>query len=227
MDAMDLQILYEDNHLLVCIKPPGVLSQSNGTDVDDMLSLGKTFLKIKYQKPGNVFLGLVHRLDRNVGGVMVFAKTSKAASRLSSSIRNHEFKKKYMAVIESKMVVGEVASYEDYLEKDEESLKSNLSSQGKKSELTYRVIDSLQMNGKWLSLLEIDLKTGRFHQIRTQFSSRGLPLYGDQKYGGSKQSEPIGLWATYLIFPHPITNQLLEFETIPLNPVFSVFFNRP
>lgn len=223
MHTSDLSILFEDNHLLVCVKPPGILSQSNGTIVEDMLTLGKEYLKAKYLKPGNVFLGLVHRLDRNVGGAMVFAKTSKAASRLSSSIRDHEFHKIYLAIVEGKMTIGENGTYEDYLEKDEDTKKSNLSSKGKKSVLSFAVLDTAQWEGNWLSLLEINLITGRFHQIRTQFSVRGMPLYGDTKYGGSKKNDPIGLWAVSIRFPHPVTKQLLEFVSIPSNAVFSRF----
>jgi len=176
---MKLDILYEDNHIIVVVKPIGILSQADHTDDPDMLSILKVYIKDKYQKPGNVFLGLVHRLDRMVSGVMVFARTSKAASRLSEQVRNHEFNKQYLAVIHGKLESGNTLV--DYLLKDESNntttVVNSTQDNAKYAELSYEVMD---YNNN-LTLVKIDLKTGRAHQIRVQFSSRNYPLYGDKK----------------------------------------------
>ena len=172
------QILYEDNHILVAEKKPNIPSQSDKTGDEDMLTLLKEYLKEKYHKPGNVYLGLVHRLDRVVGGAMVFAKTSKAASRLSESIRNNSFHKDYLAICHGK--VDEDNTFIDYLEKkDDFSTVVTDKNHGKLSELSYKLID---YNPKLdLSLVKIKLKTGRHHQIRVQFASRFHPLLGDNR----------------------------------------------
>lgn len=214
-----LNVLYEDNHIIVVVKPVNVLSQSDITGDDDMLSLIKIYLKEKYQKPGKVYLGLVHRLDRVVGGVMVFAKTSKAASRLSDSIRKNEFHKDYLAICHGK--TKEFATFVDYLEKkDDFSTIVSDEKHGKLSELSYKLVE---YNKKLdLSLVKVELKTGRHHQIRVQFASRGYPLVGDNRYGIDKEKE-IGLFAYKLSFPHPITKEILTFTSIPINKPFNLF----
>lgn len=227
MEKKDLKILFEDNHLMVCLKPPGVLSQADGKDLPDMLTLLKAYVKEKYQKPGNVFIGLIHRLDLNVGGVMVFAKTSKAASRLSESIRGGEFSKKYYAVVNGILSVGDQKRLEDRLEKDEETKTAYLAEKGhgKEAALTYTVLESTSVDGAILSLLEIELHTGRFHQIRIQLASRGFPLYGDQKYGKKlpKGQDNLGLFAYELDFDHPITRDPLQFTAAPEEGIFRKF----
>src|SRR5574344_561045 len=196
----NLEILYEDNHIIIVVKPINVLSQSDKTNDVDMLTLLKKYIKEKYNKPGNVYLGLVHRLDRPVGGVMVFAKTSKAASRLSEQIRTHELKKEYCAVIEGLVPNHDIL--EDKLLKDEKKNMVFVSEKGKDSELEY---DLIKYKDNY-SLVHINLKTGRSHQIRVQFSSRNHPLYGDQKYNkNAKVGEQIALMATSLSFVHPVT----------------------
>lgn len=226
-DFLDLQVLYEDNHVIVCVKPPGVLSQADGLDRQDMLSLIKDYLKVKYNKPGNVYLGLVHRLDFNVGGVMVFAKTSKAASRLSESMRLHDFTKEYYAVVEADIPIGKTDVLIDYIAKDESEKKAFLSdeTQGKLSKLEYEVIDKTLINNKVLSLVKVTLISGRFHQIRLQFSSRNMPLYGDTKYGHRTRDKDreLGLYAYQLSFTHPTTHEPLIFTYKPITPLYQLF----
>lgn len=201
-----IKILYEDNHLLVVVKPVNIPVQSDISGDDNLLDMLKQYIKEKYQKNGNVYLGLVHRLDRPVGGVMVFAKTSKAASRLSNQVRNHDLKKEYHAVI-----VGNINSkgnFIDRLLKDNKNNKVSVNQEGKEARLSYKKI-SFKDN---LSLVKINLETGRSHQIRVQFSHHGYPLYGDQKYNMmAKTGEQIALWATKLTFNHPVTKEEISF----------------
>lgn len=204
-----IDILYEDNHLLVVSKPINVPVQSDISGDEDLLSILKKYLKDKYNKPGNVYLGLVHRLDRPVGGLMVFAKTSKAASRLSKEIRDKKFNKVYYAV-----VVGNIKKSDtlvDKLYKDRTRNISYVSDKGLVSKLSYEKIG--YKDG--LSLVRINLETGRSHQIRVQFSSRSFPLYGDQKYNKKAVKAPIALFAGKLEFVHPTTKEVMSFS-LPL-----------
>lgn len=203
-------ILYEDNHIIVVEKKINIPVQEDDSKDLDLLTIIKQYLKDKYQKPGNVYLGLVHRLDRPVGGVMVFAKTSKAASRLSEQVRTHKINKKYYAIVEGELACE--ATLKDRLLKDKKNNIVRVDKNGKDSELSYRVIS----NHHNLNLVDIDLKTGRSHQIRVQFSSRQNPLYGDQKYNKrAKVGEQIALFAYSLSFYHPITKELMTFK-LPL-----------
>ena len=214
-----LNILYEDNHIIVVVKPINILSQSDITGDDDMLSIIKNYLKEKYQKPGNVYLGLVHRLDRVVGGVMVFAKTSKAASRLSDSIRKNEFHKTYLAICHGKVKKND--TFIDYLEKcDDFKTIVTDKNNGKLSELSYELIDYNE--AKNLSLVKVKLKTGRHHQIRVQFSSRNHPLIGDSRYGVDKEKN-IGLFAYQLSFIHPVKKEEMTFTYLPKSSPFNLF----
>lgn len=215
---MELEVLFEDNHLLVVYKPVGILSQADITGDIDMLTLGKEYIKHRYNKPGEVYLGLVHRLDRMTSGVMVFAKTSKAAMRLSNDIINHNFFKEYICVCEGSIENYDETTLIDYLEKDEKLNKSFISPNGKEAILSYQVIKT--KNNK--SLVRIKLKTGRHHQIRVQFSNIGHPLYGDIKYG-SKFKEDLALQAYKLSFYHPISKELLTFSKISYHGIFSIF----
>ena len=205
-----VKVIYEDNHLLIVEKPINILSQADNTNDIDMVSILKKYLKEKYNKPGNVFIGLIHRLDRPVGGVMVFAKTSKCASRLSEQVRNKTMKKTYKAVIHKVMDKKE-DTLKDYLYKDKKtntvSVVSKNHKEAKEAILSYKTINK----NKEFSLVEIDLKTGRPHQIRVQFSSRNHPLYGDQRYGKSKVGEQIALWSSKLEIIHPTTKEKLVF----------------
>ena len=215
---MDLNILYEDNHVIVAYKPVGILSQKDQTGDLDMLTLLKDYIKRKYKKEGNVYLGLVHRLDRMTSGIMVFARTSKAALRLTNDIIEHNFHKEYLAVLEGTLNVFEETTLINYLSKDEKLKKSFIDPNGKEAELTYQVIN--QKNSK--SLVRIKLKTGRHHQIRVQMSNLGYPLYGDIKYGAKNKGE-LALQAYKLAFHHPITRELLTFQKIDYRGIFNLF----
>ena len=216
---MKIKVLYEDNHILVVEKPVGILSQADATKDDDMVNLLKSYLKEKYQKPGNVYLGLVHRLDRMVGGVMVFAKTSKAARRLSLEVQNHELIKEYRAVINGQMEPLK-GSLKDYLKKDESKNITVIAPDGKEAILDYETLKTVDN----LSLVKINLKTGRSHQIRVQFSSRNHPLVGDSKYGINKAKIPLALFANSLTFTHPVTKKIMKFELpIPQTYPWNIF----
>ena len=211
-----LNVIYEDNHLLVVEKPCNIASQGDETGDKDMITLCKEYLKEKYNKPGNVYVGLVHRLVRPVGGIMVFAKTSKSASRLSESIRSKDFQKTYLAVVFDKENKLESKGYfEDYMIKNEALNKSMVCSKDKHgaklAKLGYEVIKQKDD----LKLVKINLETGRHHQIRVQFASSGYYLYGDQKYGIGPKGEQIALWAYKLTFNHPTKDEVMEFECMP------------
>jgi len=215
-----INIIYEDNHLLVVEKPINMLVQADNTHDKDLLTILKEYLKEKYQKTGNVYLGLVHRLDRPVGGVMVFAKTSKCASRLSKQIREHKLVKEYCAIIMGKLEHNK-GTFKDKLLKDTKNNLSFVSNDGKDSELDYEVVSYKE----GLSLVKINLKTGRHHQIRVQFSSRGYPLYGDHKYNiNCNLKEQLALFASSLTINHPITNESVTFKLpIPKFYPWSIF----
>ena len=212
----DLKVIYEDNHIIAVEKKPNIPSQADKTEDIDMLSIVKNYIKEKYQKPGNVYLGLVHRLDRPVGGIMIFAKTSKAASRLSNEVREKVFKKKYLAVVDGKLDKKEVV-LEDYLYKDERNNISKVVKKEKKNakyaKLEYKVLKYNKI--KDLSLLEINLHTGRHHQIRVQLSNMGHSIFGDQKYGTRGRGKQIALWAYELTIIHPTTKEKMTFTDMP------------
>jgi 23S rRNA pseudouridine1911/1915/1917 synthase len=214
MDNLD--VLYEDNHIIVVVKPVNIPSQGDKTGDIDMLSIIKDYLIKKYNKPGDAYLGLVHRLDRPTGGVMVFAKTSKAASRLSEQVRNHEFKKSYLAIVDGKMEQDK-GTFKDYLLKNEKTNLSKVVPDGTKNAkeaiLDYEVVkynDEINM-----SVVRVNLHTGRHHQIRVQFASRHHSLNGDQKYGTRGRGKQLCLWAYKLSFKHPTTKEELNFENYP------------
>ena len=205
-----INIIYEDNHLLVVEKPINILVQEDNSHDVDLLAILKSDIKKRYNKPGNVYLGLVHRLDRPVGGVMVFAKTSKAASRLSEQVRTHRLKKEYHAI-----VMGKIENKGHLVDKLYKNTSKNMvvvSDKGKEAILDYELVDYKNN----LSLVKIFLKTGRSHQIRVQFSSRNHPLYGDQRYNkDAKVGEQIALFASSLTLEHPITKKTMTFR-LPL-----------
>ncbi len=212
----NIEIIYEDNQIIVVKKQPNIPSQADKTDDIDMLTLVKEYIKEKYNKPGNVYLGLVHRLDRPVGGVMVFAKTSKSASRLSEQVREKIFKKEYLAVVDGKFETRE-GTLENYLYKDERNNISKVVKQDKKNakfaKLDYEVLTYNEV--KNLSLVRINLHTGRHHQIRVQLAETGHSIFGDQKYGTRGQGKQIALWAYKLTIQHPITKQEMTFKCLP------------
>ena len=211
-----INVIYEDNHIIVVEKPVNIPSQGDKTGDMDMLTLIKEYIKEKYNKPGNVYLGLIHRLDRPVGGVMVFAKTSKAAARLSEQVREKVFQKRYLVICNGKMekING---TLEDYLLKNERNNMSKVVKEGTKNSkyanLDYEVLK--YDKDLDLSVLKILLHTGRHHQIRVQLASRGHSIYGDQKYGGRGHGKQITLWAYSLTILHPITKEKMEFKAIP------------
>lgn len=219
LDHQQIRIIYEDNHLLLIHKPTGVLSQADSSERPDILTLMKAYLKERYQKTGDVYLGLVHRLDYPVEGIMVLAKTSKAASRLSKEIREHRFEKRYLAVVKGRPDPAE-GSFTDLLTKDYRrnrvhSLRDDDFEYGKAkaAKLNFRVLSS--QDGQ--SLVEIDLISGRSHQIRVQFSSRGYPLVGDGRYDSREEKadgeSEIALIAYSLSFKHPTKDEQLHFHT--------------
>ena len=211
-----IKIIYEDNHLLVVEKPINVAVQKDSSNDLDLQTMLKDYLKEKYNKAGNVYLGIVHRLDRPVGGVMVFAKTSKAASRLSEQVRNNQLKKEYYAVVENKFDEKE-GTYKDLIEKLD-SGNSKITPNGKEAELDYLVVE--EKDGK--SLVKVNLKTGRHHQIRVQFKYHGHLLCGDQRYNKQDKTQ-IALYAHALRFYHPVTKELMEFTSVPKYGYFKDF----
>ena len=206
-----LNIIYEDNHLLVVEKPSNIPVQEDSSKDIDMLTLLKDYRKINENKPGEAFIGLVHRLDRPVSGIMVFAKTSKAASRLSDQIRQNTFHKTYLAVVNG--TLPSKGKFEDYLIKNEKENKSYVTTKekGKYSCLEYEVLSTKDN----MSLIEINLITGRSHQIRVQFSSRHTPLIGDSKYGHNPNNIDIALFAKSITFIHPTTKEKMVFISKP------------
>lgn len=211
-----LEVLYEDNHLLVVVKPAGMPVQEDETQDPDLLSLAKAYIKDRYDKPGDVFLGLVHRLDRPVSGIVVFARTSKAASRLSAQFREHTITKRYFALVEGRF--EESGECVDYLHKHKREVRVVRSThpEGKRAELTWR---SLGVEGK-VSLLDIDLKTGRPHQIRVQLSSRKMPIKGDVRYKAqtSFDYQNLALHAYALALDHPTKKIRMGWSVAPKGP---------
>ena len=206
-----INVLYEDNHIIVVEKPVNILVQADDTKDIDLLTIIKDYIKEKYNKPGNVYLGLVHRLDRPVGGVMVFARTSKAASRLSNEVRERNIKKTYLAVVHGK--TKEYDKLIDYISKDNKTNNAFIDKKsGKESVLEYNTIKYDKERD--LSLIKVDLHTGRHHQIRLQMSNAGYPLYGDQRYG-KEDKKQIALYAYKLEFIHPVTKEEMSFKLLP------------
>lgn len=203
-------ILYEDNHVIVAIKPPNLLTQSDATGDESLLDQIKEYVKETYNKPGEAYIGLVHRMDRPVGGLLCFARTSKAASRLSEQVRVHELNRQYVCIVEGD--APDQFTYVDYLVKDEEHnkvavLPSYLKMQGKEAILHGRTV--ARRDG--LSLVAIQLETGRAHQIRVQMQHHGYPLWGDNRYGNGKRGQQIALWGFRLSFEHPISKERMLF----------------
>ncbi|ANE47902.1 pseudouridine synthase [Paenibacillus swuensis] len=212
-----IQVIYEDNHVLVVDKPVNIPSQEDDSGDLDMLRLLKQDLKIRYDKPGNVYLGLVQRLDRPVGGVMVFAKTSKAASRLSDQVRTRVLHKEYVAVVHGLLPQQTQLKVTHSLLKDTSVNTVKVVPAGTEG-AKVAVLDYMVLGvSDGFSLVKITLHTGRPHQIRVQMAALGCPLYGDQKYGASvnKPGQQIALWSTLLSFPHPVTKEQLVHRSYP------------
>ena len=211
-----MHVLYEDNHLLIVDKPVNMPVQADNSGDLDLLTAAKKYIKEKYQKPGNVYLGLVHRLDRPVGGAIVFARTSKAASRLADQLRRHQIKRQYLAVVHGQ-VTPTSTTLTDYLYKNRTKNQSYVVSsdhpQAKLAKLSYHV---LQQTTDY-ALLQVELATGRSHQIRVQLAHHGYPLYGDQKYGANvnEVGQQIALWAHQISLIHPTTKEKISVTSQP------------
>lgn len=224
--TLRIKIIYEDNHILAVEKPVNIPVQKDESNDIDLLTILKDDLKQRYGKPGNVYLGLIHRLDRPVGGLMIFAKTSKAASRLSEQIRTRQFRKTYLAVVLGVINKSE-GTLEDYLLKDPRTNIVSVVDIGthgaKQAILDYKILKK----SEGLSLVRINLKTGRSHQIRVQFSNYGYPLYGDQKYGRNlnRIGQQIALWSSEISINHPINNEEIRFTSEPPKQNPWVLFN--
>ncbi|MBE9914865.1 RNA pseudouridine synthase [Paenibacillus donghaensis] len=211
-----IPVIYEDNHLLGIVKPVNIPTQADVSGDPDLLTLLKDDIKERYNKPGNVYLGLVHRLDRPVGGAMIFAKTSKAASRLSEAVRSRSFSKVYAAVVHGQLPASR-GTLKDMLLKDSKTNTVSVVGRGtpgaKEAVLDYEVLGT---SGSF-SLVKIVLHTGRSHQIRVQMNHAGCPLYGDQKYGSrvNKPGQQIALWSVTVGFPHPVTKEDVVLNSLP------------
>ncbi|HQI05115.1 MAG TPA: RluA family pseudouridine synthase [bacterium] len=210
---MKIEVIFEDNHLLAVVKPAGIPVQKDIGGKEDLQTILKNYLKEKYNKPGEVYLGIVHRLDQPVGGVMVFAKTSKAASRLSDQIRKNEWRKEYLAIVKGGPD-SRKGYFEDYLLKDSEkntvTVVSKETKGAKLAKLSYEIIEKTEKR----TLLKILLETGRSHQIRVQLASRGFPIINDQKYSNSRYAKTrgnIALWAASLTIIHPVKGEEITF----------------
>lgn len=218
----DASILYLDNHLLVINKPAGVLVQGDASGDLDLLTAGKRYLKERFNKPGNVFLGLVHRLDRPVSGVMVFARTSKAASRLSNQFRARTVEKRYIAMVKGLMVGEETLI--NYVRKDHRTVRvvDENHPKGLRAELRYRVVKHL----KGRSIVLVKLATGRPHQIRVQLAYKGFPIIGDFKYGAKEELDGrnLALHSSLLEIEHPTKNERIKWS-VPVPPTWKEWYS--
>ena len=211
-----LNVIYEDNHILVVIKPQNIPTQADISGDTCMVELVENYLREKYNKPGNIYVGLVHRLDRPTGGLMIFAKTSKAAGRLSEAIKTEDFEKKYLAVVNG-VVKEPTGTLVNYLKKNSRTnlvtVVPQLTEGAKYARLTYKVLETKEK----VSLVSVALDTGRSHQIRVQFKHIGHPIYGDVRYGGDilAKGHNLALWAYKLKFVHPVTKKKMTFMSMP------------
>lgn len=209
----EIPVLYEDNHVVVAVKPANLPSQADSSGDEDLLSILKAYIGNKYQKPGNVYMGLVHRLDRPVGGVMVFARTSKAASRLSAAFAKHDQDRQYFAVLQGEL--RGARTLENELVKDGRTGMVRAVPPGTPG-AKHAKLDTCPLAVRdGLTLTRVRLYTGRAHQIRVQHACAGYPLWGDARYGGGKPGQQIALWAVRLAFQHPTRDERLSFVSAP------------
>ena len=216
-----VNVLYLDNHLLAVEKPPNMPAQADASQDGDLLTACKNYIAEKFQKPGAAYLGLVHRLDRPAGGAMVFARTSKAASRLSAAFAGHDLEKIYLAVVRGEMPGP--GALRDCLMKGEDGMVRIVDANvpgAKEARLSYRPLATKEN----LTLVEVSLTTGRSHQIRVQLQNAGFPLWGDSRYGGGAPGQQLALWSHRLTVPHPTKPEKLTFESNPpRSGVWAVF----
>lgn len=207
-------VIFEDNQILVAVKPQNIPTQQDSSCDKDMLNMLKDYLVKKYNKSGQAYLGLVHRLDRPTGGVMVFAKTSKSAERLCEQIKTDEFEKTYFTVVNGTPRIKQ-ATLVNYLKKDEKNNIVKICPQtedgAKEAILTYQVLETVGEK----SLVKVSLQTGRSHQIRVQMANIGCPVVNDVKYGAKTQKGNLALWATVLKFNHPVSKARLTYKVTP------------
>lgn len=217
------EIVYEDNHLLVAVKPPNRLTQGDDTGDMSLLDELKGYIKVKYSKPGEVYLGLVHRLDRPVGGLVAFARTSKAASRLSEQLRSHKMAREYLAVVENGAVAPHTGELRDWLIKDEAtgsvSVLASPAEGAKEARLSF---ETLAKDGD-TALLHVMLQTGRKHQIRAQLAHAGYPLMYDMRYGRGVRGQSVALWGAALTLEHPTHKKLMVFTSEPKGEAFAPY----
>ncbi len=216
-----VKIVYEDNHIIVAVKPPNMLSQGDKTGDADILSELKEYIRIKYRKPGNVYLGLVHRLDRPVGGLMVFARTSKAASRLSAQMREHAMGREYLCVAEGD--VREKFTLINYL-MDNERMNRVVVCDADERGAQEAILHGRKLASKQgTTLCALRLETGRKHQIRVQMREMGAPLWGDHRYGRGMHGQQIALWGYKLTIEHPTTHNVMTFQDLPCGSIWNTY----
>ena len=216
-----INVVYEDNHVIVAVKPPNMLSQADKTKDADILSMVKEYIKVKYNKPGNVYVGLVHRLDRPVGGLMVFARTSKAAARLSAQMREHEMGREYLCVTEGQ--VKDKFTLINYLIQNERMNRVMVCDADERGAQEAILHGHCVGRRNGTSLCSLRLETGRKHQIRVQMKEMGAPLWGDHRYGHGVPGQQIALWGYKLTFEHPTTKNIMTFQHLPCGSVWNNF----
>lgn len=208
-----IQIVYEDNHLLVVVKPPNMPTQADASGDPDLHGTMKRYIAETYQKPGAVYLGLVHRLDRPVGGLVVLARTSKAADRLSEQVRQKTLARQYVAAVRGD--VPQRGELRDWLLKDERTNTVRAVAQGTPGSKDARLAYEKAGEADGLSLIRVKLYTGRSHQIRVQTAHAGFPIWGDARYGAGRPGEQIALWGAHLGLVHPTKKETLHFTAMP------------
>ena len=215
------EIVYEDNQIIVAVKPPNMLSQADKTGDTDILTHLKQYIKVKYNKPGSVYLGLVHRLDRPVGGLMVFARTSKAAARLSQQMQQHKMGREYLCVVTGE--VKDAFTLVDYLVKDERANKVTVCAADVRGSQEAVLHGTCLARRDGLAMCAIKLETGRNHQIRVQMAHSGAPLWGDNRYGNGIPGQQIALWGYKLTVEHPTTHEIMTFYHTPRGSIWTRF----
>ena len=216
-----INIVYEDNHVIVAVKPPNMLSQADKTKDADILSQVKEYIRVKYKKPGNVYVGLVHRLDRPVGGLMVFARTSKAAARLSAQMREHAMGREYLCVTEGQ--VKDKFTLINYLMQNERMNRVMVCDADERGAQEAILHGHCLARKNGTSLCSLRLETGRKHQIRVQMKEMGAPLWGDHRYGHGVPGQQIALWGYKLTFEHPTTKNIMTFQHLPCGSVWNTY----